>query len=67
MITTDTALIKAREALATEASLGGLVTMYGFADHWLANCTFPSGNGRAKTNGRTIKIDMTDGSITVVS
>jgi len=67
MITTDTALTKARETLAPEASRGGLVTMYGFSDHWLANCTFPGGNNRADTNGRTIKIDMADGSVTVVS
>lgn len=65
MITTDRALAVAREHLTKEVSVGGLVTLYRFSDHWMANCSFPEGRGIDRAENRWIKISAEDGSVTV--
>jgi hypothetical protein len=65
MITTDQALAIAREHLAQGISAGGLVTMYRFANHWAANCSFPDGRGLGKAKNQWVKISVEDGTVTV--
>lgn len=67
MITIDNAFATAREALAHDIGVGGLVTLYGFSDHWVANCTFASGIGLGKAERRSFKISRMDGSITEIA
>lgn len=67
MITIDNAFAAAREALAHDIGLGGLVTLYGFSEHWIANCTFPNGDNLNKAQRRSFKISRVDGSVTEIA
>lgn len=66
MITTDKAIAIGRETLAHDVSVGGLVTLCSFPEHWVANCTFPRGHGRDKAQLRSFKILRSDGSVTEI-
>jgi len=66
MITIDNAFATAREALAHDVGVGGFVTLYGFSDHWVANCTFAGGIGLDKAERRSFKISRVDGSVTEI-
>lgn len=66
MITTDTALEIAREALADDIEKGGMATLFGYADHWRANCTFPDGSMPAGHVPKKIRIDLATGDVTTI-
>ena len=63
MITVDQALEIAREHLKEEVAIGGMPTLFGVGDAWLANCTFPDGKG-IRENSLKIRIARRDGSVT---
>jgi hypothetical protein len=62
MITNDTALEIAREHLREDVTRGGMVTLYGRGDHWVASCAWPRGRERAE-HPIQITISMADGSV----
>lgn len=67
MITIDNAIAAAREALAHDIGLGGFVTLYGFSEHWVANCTFPNRDNVNKAQRRSYKISRLDGGVTEIA
>lgn len=53
MINEDEALEIAKKEFSAEIRDGGWPTLYGYSDHWIANCTYPGGG---KTT-RSIRIN----------
>jgi len=59
MINEDQALDIARREFAAEIKDGGWPTLYGYSDHWIANCAYPGSNGK---KSRSIRINL-DGTV----
>lgn len=66
MIDHDTALANIRTHLNTEIAAGGLVTLYGFPTHWIANCTFPDGKGNNSGTNRWYLVRASDGHVSQI-
>lgn len=66
MITIDKAMEIARAELADEIRKGGVTTLYGYNDHWKANCLFPDGSTPDDHVPRMLRIDAVDGSVSVL-
>lgn len=62
----DKALEIIRPYFTKEIKAGGLVTLYGYPEHWLANCTFPDQKNNGAAFGSWFKISRADGSVTPI-
>lgn len=63
MITEDQALEIANRELRDEVKLGGMPTLYGYSDHWIASCTYREGTLPAGVTPARIRISAVDGSV----
>jgi hypothetical protein len=66
MIDEDKAMEIAREELAEDIRKGGMPTLFGYADHWKASCTFPDRSIPEGHKPKYIRIDFVDGAVTVI-
>ena len=63
MITEDQALAIANHELRNEVKAGGLPTLYGYSDHWVATCTYRDDGRPDGFTPARIRISAVDGSV----
>lgn len=66
MITDDRAMEIAREVLADDIRKGGLPTLLGYTDYWLATCTFPDSSMPTGHTPLGFRIDAVTGEVSAL-
>ncbi len=63
MINEDQALEIAHRELQNEIKAGGMPTLYGYSDHWIATCSYREGTRSDGYTPPQIRISAIDGSV----